>query len=399
MLDNNISLSNKALKAVDKGYILGIRHELHRHPELAFELPLTTALVRRELGNLGIPYTESYGKSSITAFINPDHKGFSIGLRADMDALPIIECTGLPFSSEFPEKMHACGHDAHTAMLLGTARSLKTFEKELRCRVVLVFQACEEGELSGARYMVQDGLMNEMDIIVGMHVENLLECGQIGVCPGVSMAASRPIHIKFIGKTAHATLPQTGVNALAMAVSTYNAINSLLATQMDPFEKFCCSVGMLSAGSTDNVIPDKAEMKISLRTFSKTIEDKIVEKIRSFAMNAAEQQNGKVEFHDETKALPLINDPNLTKRVLLSASRIVGEENVVDMPVKLSSEDFSFYLSEKPGVFVRLGTRNETKGYTTMPHNNDFLIDEDALEIGSKVQVQLVLDNMNGISS
>jgi metal-dependent amidase/aminoacylase/carboxypeptidase family protein len=124
-----------------------------------------------------------------------------------------------------------------------------------------------------------------------------------------------------------------------------------------------------------------------------------VEKIRSFAMNAAEQQNGKVEFHDETKALPLINDPNLTKRVLLSASRIVGEENVVDMPVKLSSEDFSFYLSEKPGVFVRLGTRNETKGYTTMPHNNDFLIDEDALEIGSKVQVQLVLDNMNGISS
>lgn len=384
------------VSSVDEQYILNLRHELHRFPELAFDLPKTLALVRRELDALGIPYTEQYGDSSITAFINPDCKGFSIALRADMDALPLTEKTGLPFASEHPGKMHACGHDAHTAMLLGTAKALKAVEKDLRCRVVLLFQACEEGELSGARRMVEDGVTELFDVVVGMHVENWLEHGTVGICPGVSMAASHPLHIEFFGKTAHATLPQSGVNALAMAVETYEGINRFLATRMNPFDRYVCCVGMLEGGKTDNVIPDYAQMKISLRTYDKKVEKFIVDNVRTVAENAAAARGGTIAFHEQTKALPLVNHPAVTRRVLDSAAEVLGADKIAEMPVKLSSEDFSMYSDKRPGAFLRLGTRNEDKGCTTLPHNNDFMLDEASLVLGSRVCVRFVLDNMDG---
>ena len=381
---------------VDKEYILSLRRELHMYPELEFELPKTLALIRRELDALGIPYTEDYGKSSIVAFLNPQCKGFSIALRADTDALPLTEKTGLPFSSKHPGIMHACGHDAHTAMLLGTAKALKSVEQELDCKVVLVFQACEEGELSGAKLLVRDGIMDQADIFLGMHIENWLEVGTVGICPGVCMAASHPLHIEFHGKSAHASLPQSGVDALAMAVETYNGIMAMKATQMNPFEQYICSVGMLSAGSTDNVIPDYAQIKVSLRTYDTGVEKFIVDNIRALAENAAKRRGGTVDLHEDTKALPLENHPEVSRRVLESAAKVVGQEQIVTMPKKLSSEDFSFYAAEKPSAFLRLGTRNKEKGCVTLPHNNDFMLDEDALETGSRVFVQFVLDNMKG---
>ena len=391
-------MDNPMIPPVDKQYILSLRHELHQYPELEFDLPRTLAVVRRELDALGIPYTEDYGRSSIVGFLNPDCKAFSIGLRADMDALPLTEKTDLPYASQNPGIMHACGHDAHTAMLLGTAKALKAVESSLTCRVVLVFQACEEGTLSGAREMVNDGLMEEIDIIIGMHIENWLEAGSVGVGEGACMAASHPVHIEFFGRTAHASLPQSGANALAMAVNTYTGIQTMLATRIDPFARYICCVGQLTAGSTDNVIPDYAEMKISLRTYDTALESFIVENIRAIAENAAAAQGGKVAFHHETKALPVINHPEVRRAVLESAAKVVGEEKIAPMPMKLSSEDFSFYVDKKPGCFIRLGTRNESKGCVTLPHNNDFLLDEDALDIGSRVCVQFVLDHMGGLA-
>ena len=386
----------KVINSVDKEYILSLRRELHMYPELEFELPKTLAVIRRELDAMNIPYTEEYGKSSIIAFLNPECKGFSIALRADTDALPLTEKTGLDYASRNSGIMHACGHDAHTAMLLGTAKALKSVEKELTCKVVLVFQACEEGELSGAKLLVRDGITDMADIFVGMHIENWLETGTVGICPGVCMAASHPLHIEFFGKSAHASLPQSGVDALAMAVETYNGIMQMKATQMNPFEQYICSVGMLSAGSTDNVIPDYAQIKVSLRTYDTKVEKFIVDNIRTLAENAANRRGGTIAFHEDTKALPLVNHEEVSQRVLTSAAKIVGQDNVVTMPKKLSSEDFSFYAAEKPSAFLRLGTRNAEKGCTTLPHNNDFMLDEDALETGSSIFVQFVLDNMEG---
>ena len=205
------------------------------------------------------------------------------------------------------------------------------------------------------------------------------------------------LHIEFFGKAAHASLPQSGVDALAMAVETYNGIVNMKATQMNTFEQYICSVGMLSAGSTDNVIPEYAQLKVSLRTYDTAVEKFIVDNIRTLAENAATRRGGTIAFHEDTKALPLVNHPEVSRQVLASAAKVVGEDHVVTMPKKLSSEDFSFYAAKKPSAFLRLGTRNEAKGCTTLPHNNDFLLDEDALELGSKVCVQFVLDNMSGI--
>lgn len=383
---------------VDKEYILALRHEIHEYPELRFDLPRTLAVVRRELDALGIPYTEKYGKSSIVGYLNPDCKDFTIGIRADMDALPLTEKTDLPYASKIPGVMHACGHDAHTAMLLGTAKALKALEEQLKCRVLLVFQACEEGSESGAREMVNDGLMDEIDAIIGMHIENWLEAGTVGVGEGACMAASHPIHIEFFGKTAHASLPQSGANTLAMAVNTYNGINTMLATRIDPFAKYICCVGQLTAGHTDNVIPDYAEMKISLRTYDVALESFIVENICAIAENAAAVQGGTLKIHHEGKALPVINHPVVRQAVLDAAEKVVGAENIAPMPIKMSSEDFSFFVDKKPGAFIRLGTRNAAKGCVTLPHNNDFMLDEDALDIGSRVCVQFVLDNMEGMA-
>lgn len=386
----------KALNAVDQEYVVRLRRELHEYPELRFELPRTLALVRRELDAMGIPYTEEYGISAIVATINPQCKGFTIGLRADMDALPLNEKTDLPYASKIPGAMHACGHDAHTAMLLGTARALKTVEDQMTCRVRLIFQPYEEG-CHGAKHLVNDGVMDDIDIIVGLHVENWLESGTVGVCIGPSMAGSAPITVEFFGHTAHATLPHSGNDTIAMAVTAYNEIHLMLNRQVDPFQKYVCSVCSLQAGTTHNVIADHAVMKLSLRTYDAQLDAFIEGRIQQICEDAAKRFGGTCTYSGGLSAFPLINDPVISRRVLDAAEKVIGKENVVDMRPKLSSEDFSWYLTKKPGVFFRLGTRNEAKGCVTLPHNNDFLIDEDAFSIGCKTCVQFVLDNMDGI--
>lgn len=381
----------------DKDYIINIRRQIHECPEIGFELPNTIALVKQELDGLGIEYTENYGESSVIGIINPHKKHFTIGIRADMDALLIEEKTDLPFKSKIKGQMHACGHDAHTAMLLGTAKALKRMEDEIACRVMLVFQPSEEGVNSGAAELVKGGLMNEIDVIVGMHVENWLDSGTIGVCKGNSMASSRTFRVDFYGKTAHATLPQTGADALAAAVRTYNNIQYVLSREINPFEKYVCSIGKLSGGTTQNVVADHAYMIGTIRTFNMELDNFIIKRIQEVAENSAKETGVEAVVETSLKAYVLYNNPYLSELALSAGEKIIGKKNIVHMPQKLGSEDFSQYLTQKPGVFIRLGTKNEEKGCVTLPHNNDFLIDEDAFPFGTDTCVQFVLDNMNGI--
>ncbi|MBR7116596.1 MAG: amidohydrolase [Clostridia bacterium] len=383
----------------DKEYIIALRREIHEYPEIGFELPTTVALVKRELDAMGIEYTEKYGESSVVATINPEKKHFTIGIRADMDALLIEEKTDLPFGSKIKGQMHACGHDAHTAMLLGTAKALKSMEDKLECRVMLVFQPSEEGVRSGAAELVKGGLMDEIDVIVGMHVENWLESGCIGVCSGRSMASSRSFRIDFHGASAHATLPHTGIDALAAAVRTYNNIQYMTSREINPFSEFVCSVGKLEGGTTQNVIADRAHMLGTIRTFDMELDTFLIRRIEEIAKNVADEVGAKAVVETSLKAYALYNNPYLSELVIESAAKVVGKEKIARMPKKLSSEDFSQYLTKKPGVFIRLGTRNAEKGCTTLPHNNDFMIDEDALAVGSDACIQFVLDNMHGIDA
>ena len=387
------------MQNIDKDYIIALRRELHQFPEVGFDLPKTIALVKRELDQMGISYTEKYGKSSVVATINPEKSHFTIGIRADMDALLIQEKNDIPYRSQTDGKMHACGHDAHTAMLLGTAKALSAMKDQINCRVKLLFQPSEEGFESGASYMVQDGVMDTIDVIIGVHVENWLESGCVGVCKGNSMASSRTFQIDIHGRSAHATLPQTGKDALAAAVRTYSDIQFMLSREINPFSQYVCSIGKLQAGTSQNIVADHAMMLGTIRTFDMELDAYLIKRIEEIANAAAEGIGAKAQVTSHLKTQVVYNNPYVSDLVLDCAKKMVGEEKIAHMPIKLSSEDFSHYLTKKPGVFIRLGTRNEEKGCTTLPHNNDFMIDEDALPIGSAVCVQFVLDHMNGIDA
>ena len=386
----------KALSLVDQDYIVRIRREIHEYPELEFDLPRTLAVVRRELDSIGLSYTEKYGQSSIAAVLNPEKTAFTIGLRADMDALPLTEKTGLPFSSKIDGQMHACGHDAHTAMLLGAARALAAVREDLDCRIVFLFQACEEVR-GGAEYMVRDGVMDDIDIILGLHVDNVIEAGRIGICPGYAMASSTPIDVVFEGRSAHATRPHQGRDCLAMAVKAYNDIQIMLTREMNPFERYVCSVSALNAGFTHNVIADRAEMKISVRAYKTEISDFIVNRIKLLCAHAAEELGGTVTVSGDMSAFPVYNDPKISEKVIEAAKEVVGEDNVLQVHASMGSEDFSHFLTKKPGSYFYLGTRNTEKGWTKTVHNNDFIPDESAFELGSKTLVTFVFNNMHGI--
>lgn len=381
----------------DKEYIIGLRRKIHQYPELDFELPKTIALVKDELDKLDIPYTEKFGESSVVAYINPDKTNYTVGIRADMDALAIEEKTNLEFCSKIPGQMHACGHDAHTAMLLGTAKALKAMEDKIDCRVMLIFQPSEEGVRSGASELVAGGLMKHLDVIIGLHIENWLDVGKIGICKGNSMASCRNFKLEFFGHTAHASLPQTGNDALAAAVGTYNGIQTMLTRKTDPFAKYICSVGKLSGGTTQNVIADYAVMEGTIRTYDLELDKMLIDGIDDIAKKNADSFG--CTHKTTTKLLDAVvyNDPVISELALESVRKVLGKDAVAEMSIKMSSEDFANYLLEKPGVFVRLGTRNTEKGITTLPHNNDFMIDEDALPYGTDFCVQFVLDNMKGI--
>lgn len=387
---------NNPVQQEDSAYIISIRRELHMYPELEYDLPKTTALVKRELSAVGIPYTERYWESSVIGYLNPDREGFTIALRADMDALPVEEKTGLPFSSCHPGQMHACGHDAHTAILLGVARALKRVESQLACRVKLIFQPCEEGGNSGANNLVNSGVMDDVDLIVGLHADNELPAGHIGICPGASMAARHRYGVEFFGKTAHAATPHTGHDALAMAVKAYNGIQVMQTRQIDPLQRFLCCIGALNAGITDNVVPDYAKMMISVRTFDLKLDSFILERIEEICHNAAAEMGGTAKVSHQFEAYPVINHPVLCRRMRTAVEKALGAEYADDMPIKMASEDFSYYVMKKPGCFVGMGTRNETTGCTSALHNNDFRIDEDGLVNGCKAFVQFVLDTMDG---
>ncbi len=374
----------------DEEYILGIRRELHRYPEVGFELTNTVNLVKRELRARGIAYTEQFGKGSVVAVINEACKGWTVGLRADMDALPIEEHTGLCFSSRNPGSMHACGHDAHTAMLLGTARILKRLEGELKCRVKLLFQPSEEGEISGAKMMADRGVAEDVDEILALHVNNEIPSGHIGICSGAFHAGCHPYTVTFHGRSCHATRPQRGQDALAMAVKAYGGIQMAKCCEMDPFSEYVLAISALHGGTAHNVLAGEARMLITLRFYDMEVEQLLDSRIKLICRHAAEELGGEVRFDDRISTFPVVNDGNVIARIREVATHALGPSRVQEIGRRMSSEDFAHFSTRKPGAIFHLGTGNREKGCVQELHTCDFMIDEEALVSGSLVMVQYV---------
>lgn len=374
----------------DQQYMVRVRRQLHRRPELGFDLPETVALVKRELASMGIAYTEEYGKGSVVATLGSGKR--TVGLRGDMDALPMEELTDLPFRSEISGCMHSCGHDGHTAILLGAARVLKRLEEKLPCRVKLLFQPSEEGTVSGAEMMAKAGAVADVDEVLALHQDIGVPVGKLGLYSGDYMAACHPYKITFHGKAAHATQPQNGCDALAMAVKAYNSIYLMKCREISPFDQHLLAISCLHAGTAHNVVPDTAVMEISFRFFNMALHDRLDARIRQICENAAAELGGSVTFEGAISAPPVVNDPAMAAKMKLAGEAVVGKGNVIDVTPRMGSDDFSHFTQGRPGVLFRLGNGNPEKGCTYPSHNSRFLLDEDILATGCMAFCQYILD-------
>ena len=355
-------------------YVVDIRRKIHRHPETGFDLPVTCALVRGELEKLGFPYSEDYAPCSFVVFIGNDPSKKTLAVRADMDALPVEEKVDLPFKSEVPGKMHACGHDTHTAVLLGVAKLLKEHENELPCNVRLLFQPSEECEESGAEVMVKNGALDGVDAIFCTHCDSL-EPGEIGWHNGDYMAACMPFNIRFYGRASHAAAaPEKGVDAIRMAREAADRLEALVKECFGD-KKYIWNLGVFKGGTAHNIIADFCELHITFRFFAEDIALAFREKAFAALQEIAVKYGGRVEADAEISCHAVYNDPVLMeqfKEVISKDPRLTLKE----MSDRMSSEDFAWYLTKVPGFLFRFGIWNEAEGCCAPGHSSLFKVDE-----------------------
>lgn len=366
-------------------YAVKCRRYLHENPETGFDLYNTVAFVCKELESAGIAYTKKFGQGSVVAELGPEGAEI-LAFRADMDALPVEEKTNLPFASKISGKMHACGHDSHTAILLAVAKALKAREQELHKKIRFLFQPSEECAVSGAKMMVRSGAMEGVSAVVGIHCENSLPTGTIGLHGGDYMAACAPITLEFFGKTSHATIPDGGVDAIAMAYRAYGQLQQIIK-ELAKGEDYIWSVGTFQGGTAHNVIADYCKMDISFRFYNKELCAQMEAATKEICEKIAAQFGGtyKLDWHISTYAV--YNDPALTA----SFEKVMKAQGleVVDMPKRMSSEDFAWYLTKAPGLLFRYGTG--TKGHGRA-HQNDFVIDEEGMKNAIRAFVTYALN-------
>jgi amidohydrolase len=375
--------------------VVALRREIHRHPELGFEEVRTQALVERELDELGVEHRR-IAKTGVVGVIRGAKPGRVVGLRADMDALPINEKSGEPFSSEVPGKMHACGHDAHTAMLLGAARVLQGMRDELHGSVVLLFQPAEEGP-GGAEPMIAEGALNDpkVEAVAMLHVDHRLEPGQIGVTPGPVNASADEFHITVEGRGGHGAYPHTAADAIPATAAMVMALQNIAARETDPLKSVVVTIGTINGGYRNNVIADEVKMTGTFRAHDPEIRNGLEERARRILDGVAAAYGVKAKLEVLYGYPPVVNNVELAEnfsRYMKTHSNLRVER---PMPT-MGAEDFAYFAQQVPGVHVRLGIRSEKAGSTHSGHSPVFRIDEDALPVGVQTLVAFATSVASG---
>lgn len=387
------------------------RHDFHQHPELGNHETRTSAIVASHLKTLGLEVKTSVAVTGVVGILKGDQPGPVIALRADMDALPITETNDLPFKSivktDYNGKetgvMHACGHDAHTSILMGVAEILAGMKKELKGTVVFIFQPAEEGgpkgELSGAELMVKEGVLEnpKVDVIFGLHLDALLETGKISYHPGPAMAGAGDMKITVKGKPSHGSQPWLSVDPIVVSASIINSLQTIVSRNVNLTENpAVVTIGAINGGNRNNIISEQVEMLGTVRTFSFADESMIFERVRQIAEKTAEAAGATamVEIPYSTHYPVTFNNPELTMEMLPSLKKTAGADKVVLKPAKTGSEDFSFYSQKVPGLFFFLGGLPKGKDpKTASPHHTaGFMIDDASFKTGIKAFCNLVFD-------
>jgi len=374
-----------------KEKIIDFRRHFHENPELGLEEFGTAKKVAEVLDELGIRTRVLVNGTGVVGFLEGSKPGKTIALRADMDALPIKEENEVPYKSKREGVMHACGHDAHTAMLLGAATILSELKGELEGNVVFIFQPAEEtGE--GAKRMVEEGALEGVDAIVGIHAWANLETGKLGLRSGPFMAAGDFFEAKIIGKGGHGALPHYAVDPIVIASNVISALQTVISREVDTLETAVVSVCKIEGGKAYNVIPDSVVFGGTIRTHSTQLRDKLPTRVEEIIRNVTAGMRAKYEFNLMRKFPVTICDEGMTRFVEELAKDLLGEDKVVEQKPLMGSEDFSYYLEKVPGTFLFLGTRNEEKGIVHPHHNPKFDVDEDALPLGAALEAAIALE-------
>jgi amidohydrolase len=394
--------------------VLAWRRDIHQFPELGNREFRTSKLVAEHLKKLGLTVKTGIGHTGVVAILKGDKAGPRIAIRADMDALPVTERNALPFASkqttEFRgEKtgvMHACGHDSHTAILMGVAQALVSMKKDLKGEVMFIFQPAEEGppdgETGGASAMLAEGLFKDYtpEAIFGLHVWSALNAGQVGYRSGPAMAASDRFRIVVKGRQTHGSRPWGGVDPIVAAANIVSTTQTIVSRRMDISKlPVVLSFGAIKGGIRYNIIPDEVELIGTIRTFDEGMRQKVFSELKNIAANVAEAHGATVVSEvPDTKGNPAtVNNPDLTARSLPGLVKAAGADNVVNMSLVMGAEDFSYYANEIPGFFFFVGATPQGQDAVNAPsnHSPEFFLDESALKVGTRSLLQVALDYLN----
>ncbi len=382
-----------------KAEIISIREQIHANPELSFQENNTSLLVENYLKELGLK-PNRIANTGIWTMIEGNGKSKkTIGLRADLDALPILENSDKPYKSKNSGVMHACGHDVHTSCLLGAAKILCSIKDQLEGNIKLIFQPGEEKLPGGASLLIKEGILEnpKVDAIIGQHVMPFINTGNVGFRKGLYMASTDEIYMTITGKGGHGAMPQLGIDPVAVSAQVIVALQQLVSRKASPIIPTVLTFGKINSdGGATNVIPNSVKIEGTLRTLDETWRKKAHEHIMQIATHTAEAFGAAAEIRIE-KGYPFLkNDVDLTTSVINSANEYMGKEQVEELDIWMAAEDFAYYSQQVPACFYRLGTRNEAKGITSPVHTNTFDIDADAIETGIGLMAYLAWDAARG---
>jgi amidohydrolase len=387
----------KSLAQAYKQEVIDLRRHLHSHPELSFKEFQTAAFVAEKLKAIGITEIESKATTGWSALIkgkNPEKK--VVALRADMDALPIIEANEVPYKSQNPGVMHACGHDAHTASLLGAAKILHEVRDQFEGTIKLIFQPGEEIIPGGASLMIKDKVLENPrpNYILGQHVMPMIPAGKVGFRSGLYMASADELYLTIKGKGGHGAMPETFIDPVLISAHLLVALQQIVSRVANPKIPSVLSFGRVEALGATNIVPNEVKIQGTFRTLDEAWRAKAHEKMRQIAEGIVEGMGGQLDF-EIRKGYPFLkNNPELTARSVAAAQAYLGAENVLDLDIWMASEDFAYFSQEIDGCFYRLGTRNEARGITSGVHTPTFDIEEEALEIGAGLMAWLAVSEL-----
>jgi amidohydrolase len=374
-----------------KDWLIEIRRTIHMHPELSFQEVETARLVAEWLRKFGIQVKTGVAKTGVVGLLRGKHPGKTVAIRADMDALPMEEASPVPYASKVRGRMHACGHDAHVAMLLGVARFFSEIPDKLKGNIKWVFQPAEEGG-AGGKVMVEEGVLENptVDAIFGTHVFPLLPAGKVGVYEREGLAATDRIRIKIIGKGGHGAFPHLCKDPILAAGHLITQLHTLVSRNINPLDSAVVTIGRISGGTANNIIPDAVELEGTVRSLVPQVEEELKRRIEAVVKGVAQSFGMEYEYDFEYGYPMLINDPEMSKLVARACAGGIGKENIEWVKPSMGGEDFSYYLQKIPGAFFRLGNRNEAKGTIHPYHSSLFDVDEDILPLGVEMFVRII---------